>query len=68
MLETAQRLKVDLTSEINDLKNWINQHDQYTKMSVDGSLWEQGYEKLKLVQRNIFNSPIDNSSLYNDIE
>lgn len=40
MLETALRLKVDLTSEVNDLKNWINQHDQYTKMSVDGSLWE----------------------------
>ena len=37
-------------------------------MLQDGSLWAQGYEKVKTIQRNIFQSPIDQQKLYFEIE
>lgn len=64
MLDTAERVSIDVSSEAKDLRNWLQQHDQYVCTAENGSLWAQGYDKLKLVQRNIFNNPIDSSKLY----
>lgn len=68
MVDMAQRCKVDIQQEIVDLQQWANEHDRYLQMEEDQTLWLQGYEKVKTIQRNIFQSPIEFQNLYFEIE
>jgi multidrug resistance efflux pump len=68
MIDMADRCRVDIQSEKQDLNDWNTQYKRYDQMFKNNSLWSQGFEKLKTIQRNIFQSAFDQQKLYFEIE
>ena len=47
MIDLSQRLKPEIGSEVQEMKAWVKQHQRYTEMCTDGTMWEQGIDKVK---------------------
>lgn len=67
-IDLAQRLKPELAAELMELKQWAAQHKRYCEMFKAGTLWAEGYEKVKQVLRNMYQSPIDFGNIYFDVD
>lgn len=69
MIDLAERLKPDLRDDIMEMKTWYEEHQKYTAAIADNTMWKQmGYDKIKNVQRIMFQSPVDYSAVYFEVD
>ena len=68
LLSSCANTRVDIATELAVIKDWLRTYERYTEMKRNGTLYTTNdLDKMKIIHRNVFLSPMDFGDLYFEI-